>query len=102
MIEPKFVADLDWAKTEYDSIRGPVKTDWRRTGDSIELTATVPVGTTAKVVLPVEKQSEIQLDNQPLKKENGVESIMVSPSGKTVCTVGSGIYQFRFPAPALR
>ena len=47
IIRPHFVSDLDWAKAEYKSVRGLVKSHWKRIGEKVELTVTIPTGVTA-------------------------------------------------------
>jgi alpha-L-rhamnosidase len=65
-IAPKVDPRLTWAKTSYDSVRGPIRTEWRKTGTKLTLNVEVPPNTTAEVTLP----------------GGGTE------------TVGSGTYQF--------
>ncbi|MBQ6080873.1 MAG: family 78 glycoside hydrolase catalytic domain [Bacteroidales bacterium] len=40
---------LDWAKAEYKSVRGLIKSEWHRTADGIELNVTVPANMKATV-----------------------------------------------------
>ena len=54
----------------YQSLYGPVRSDWRIEADSFELTVEVPVNTTATVILP---------------------------DGKIYRNVGSGIHRFASP-----
>ncbi|MFC7622221.1 family 78 glycoside hydrolase catalytic domain [Microlunatus sp. GCM10028923] len=43
---------LDWCEASYDSGYGPITVRWQRSGDAVELTATIPPGVTADVRLP--------------------------------------------------
>ncbi|MBX3113897.1 MAG: family 78 glycoside hydrolase catalytic domain [Fimbriimonadaceae bacterium] len=52
LIAPKLDPKLTWASTTYDSVRGPIKTSWKRSENSIELTAEVPPNTTAEIHVP--------------------------------------------------
>jgi len=52
LIEPKLDTKLTWAKTSYNSIRGLIKTSWKRTGSSVELTVEIPPNTKATVRVP--------------------------------------------------
>lgn len=47
IIKPYFVKDLEWVKGEYNSVRGIIKSEWKREGDNIRLTVTIPAGSTA-------------------------------------------------------
>jgi len=51
-IAPKIDPRLTWAKTSFESIRGPVRTEWHKSGNRIALTVEVPPNTTAAVTLP--------------------------------------------------
>lgn len=51
LIRPRFIKDLDWARGEYRSVRGWIRSEWRRSGDKIELTVTVPANTEATLRL---------------------------------------------------
>lgn len=49
IITPHFVPELDWACGEYRSVKGMVKSSWRREGEQVVLTVTIPAGCTAEV-----------------------------------------------------
>jgi alpha-L-rhamnosidase len=49
IIKPHFVKDLQWVKGEYNSVRGLIKSEWKRKGDDIELSVTIPAGSTATI-----------------------------------------------------
>jgi hypothetical protein len=51
-IEPQFVGDLTWVRARYQSVRGPIASEWKRDGNNVELRVTVPAGSTASVILP--------------------------------------------------
>ncbi len=51
-IEPQPGGGLTWVRAEHDSPYGRIESSWRLTEDALELTVTVPPGTTAEVVLP--------------------------------------------------
>ncbi len=52
LIHPHPVGDLTWAKGSYRSVRGLIRVHWRREGEALSLDVNVPVGSTARVVLP--------------------------------------------------
>ena len=68
VIAPHFVGALDWAAASYDSVRGEIRSEWRRCGGRVTLKVTVPANTTA----------DIRID------------------GETVATVAGGVHEFRF------
>lgn len=50
IIAPEFIPDLDYVTAEYDSVRGKVKSRWKRDGETITLQIDVPFGAEATVV----------------------------------------------------
>lgn len=49
VIKPHFVKDLTWVKGEYNSVRGLIKSGWKKEGNHIEMTVTIPIGSTATI-----------------------------------------------------
>lgn len=52
IIRPHIGGALSYARTEYDSPYGTIRSHWTRAGDGYTLRVTVPVNTTARVILP--------------------------------------------------
>lgn len=52
IIDPHFPEGLESAEAEYHSVRGTVKSSWKRDGSTIKLTVVVPQGSTATVFTP--------------------------------------------------
>ena len=50
IIKPHFVNDLNWVEAEYNSIRGLIKSSWKRKDKSIVLQVTIPPGATATII----------------------------------------------------
>jgi len=51
-VKPDFVRNLDYVSADYKTSKGVLASSWRRNGNAIELTVTVPWSAKAKVVLP--------------------------------------------------
>jgi hypothetical protein len=49
IIKPDYIGDLSWVKGEYKSVKGLIKSEWRRDDDDIRLSVTIPVNTTATI-----------------------------------------------------
>lgn len=49
-ITPYFVKNIDWAKGEYKSVRGRIASEWKRVGDKVDLTVTIPADCSAEVI----------------------------------------------------
>jgi alpha-L-rhamnosidase len=51
-IAPRPGGSLTWAEATYHGPRGPIRSRWDRDGDEVNLGIDIPVGTTARVVVP--------------------------------------------------
>lgn len=51
-IAPQIPSSVDHVSTSIDTVRGLIASSWRKTRDGLELTVTIPVNTTATVVVP--------------------------------------------------
>lgn len=51
-IEPRPARGVTWARCAYDSVRGRIEVAWKAGRSAFDLTATVPAGVRARVVLP--------------------------------------------------
>ncbi|MBW6439061.1 glycoside hydrolase family 78 protein [Actinoplanes hulinensis] len=52
VIQPKVVGDLTFVKGHYTTPQGTLRSEWKRDGDRLRLTVTVPPNTTAQVWVP--------------------------------------------------
>lgn len=85
VIQPKFVSDLEWVKAHHDTIRGRISSEWKRDGETIVLRVGIPVGMTAKVILPAKCQTQIP-----------AATFSTGDAGQAVYAVGSGETEFAF------
>ena len=92
---------LTWARAEYASPRGLVRSHWQKRDDGVEMRVTIPANTTALVHLPAAPDAVITESGTPLT--DGVAGVrLVSREGGTaVLDVGSGDYRFRVAAAAV-
>mgnify|MGYP000983018884 CR=1 FL=1 len=58
VIQPYFVDGIDWVKAEYKSVRGPVRSEWKRKGTKAQLYVEIPAGSTATMKIN-NKEKEI-------------------------------------------
>ncbi len=96
-IEPATTEQMDSARASVDTPYGPVTSDWRTRGRALELTAHVPVGSTATVRLPLGEATtldEVLEGGAPVADADGVESVDII-DGVVQVVVGSGSYHFR-------
>jgi len=93
IIRPYPMGDLTWVRAEYTSMYGPIRSAWRKEGNSFRLSASVPVNTTATVYIPASDASRVREGGNPATKAAGV-SWLRNEDGDVVLEVGSGDYEF--------
>ncbi len=93
-IAPQITQEMTWAKATTQTPFGPVTSDWRRSGRSVRLNASVPVGATATVVLPGEEGSTVLEAGLPAEDAAGVRDAVYA-DGSWTLTLGSGSYELR-------
>jgi len=93
VIRPQIARTLDWARAEYDSIRGTVKSHWVLAEDRLTLTVTIPANASAIVHVPASQAQSVQAtevaDCRALRRE----------ADAAVFEVGSGTYRFESVLP---
>jgi alpha-L-rhamnosidase len=92
-IAPVVGEGLDWAKTSYDSIHGPVACTWKKSDSGLTVDVTVPVNTTAEIVIPAAQGATITEGIVDAGKAEGVKFIR-RDGATAVYGVGSGKYLF--------
>jgi alpha-L-rhamnosidase len=59
LVKPAIVGDLTFARTEYRSIHGTIRSGWRKENGKLLVDVTVPAGTTATVYVPGTGPAEV-------------------------------------------
>ena len=82
-IAPKPPAGLDWVKTRYESVRGPIAVEWKKKNGGLNLTVSVPANTSATVQLP--DYGGITVNGKPQEKREfqlpaGKYEVVANPS----------------------
>ncbi len=93
IIKPAIVGDLTWVKGKYDSVRGPIITEWDRDKSLLTLRLTIPPDTMATVFLPAKSADDVREGAVIAAKSPGVSYLRMD-EGCAVFTVGSGSYTF--------
>jgi hypothetical protein len=93
VFRPQPVGDLTWAEASYDSVRGPIKARWERSGEQFTLEVTVPAGSTATVYVPSWPATAVQEGPGPAEKSAGV-TYLRREGDRSVFAVESGRYRF--------
>lgn len=93
LIAPSPVGDLTWAKATYQSVRGPVKSEWKKTEGKFTLHVAIPPNATATVYVPAADADRVTESGKSAAKAPGVR-LLRSERGMAVFQVGSGEYEF--------
>lgn len=93
LLEPHFVEGLDSFGASYESINGFIVSEWKKSGNGINYTVTIPANTTAQLLLPAYENKEIyesgklmQIDKRRGQKDEN--------SGKNNFSLVAGTYSF--------
>ncbi|MEQ8849497.1 family 78 glycoside hydrolase catalytic domain [Botrimarina sp.] len=96
VIAPKIDPQLQWCRTRYDSVRGPIETDWRKEGGRLVTRLIVPANTTATIELPCDDAAGATESGQPLDAAEGLSDVLPG-DGVVRFTAGGGVYDFSTP-----
>jgi alpha-L-rhamnosidase len=88
LIKPQPAGDLLWAKGSYNSIRGPIASEWNLNGNNFTLNVSIPENTQATIYIPSKVNSEILESGKPVK-------VLRYETGYAVIETGSGNYSFK-------
>lgn len=92
-IRPEIFPELGHVKATVNTVRGQLVSSWKVEGDKVTMTVTVPVGTTADILLPVAESSQVQLNGAPLAVQTGISEIG-EQDGRVLVRAISGTYTF--------
>ena len=92
-LEPEMISQLKWAKGEYESGFGIIKSDWETDANLFKWRVTVPANTTAIVYLPVGSEKQVMESGKPATTVEGIRFVKIE-NGKALFEIGSGSYSF--------
>jgi alpha-L-rhamnosidase len=93
IMKPCFPQGLSFVNASYNSVHGMIKSEWKKTGNTLEWKVVVPANTTALLYVPARSVDDITEagktvsspgDAQVIKWENNIATIQI----------GSGEYHF--------
>ncbi|MGN6641449.1 MAG: alpha-L-rhamnosidase-related protein, partial [Verrucomicrobiota bacterium] len=96
VIRPQTVADLSWVKSSYNSVRGPIVSNWRRKNGKVHFEIVVPANTTAQIYIPAAAANQVFESGKPIGNSPSI-ALVRSEQCAAVFAVGSGHYQFESP-----
>ncbi|SFR66997.1 glycoside hydrolase family 78 protein [Maribacter stanieri] len=95
IFDPHPGGGLTSANTEFLSLYGKIKSNWKIIDRTFQYEVTVPPNTTATVTLPNAKADEVLLNDAKLKNE--FHKIMKQTDDGVQLKLGSGTYKFSYP-----
>jgi alpha-L-rhamnosidase len=93
IIRPTPVGDLKWARAEYRSIHGLIRSAWAIKDEVFSLELTVPANTHATVYIPADEPGRVAEGGLPAAQAEGINFSKAEP-GWAVYRVDSGNYFF--------
>jgi alpha-L-rhamnosidase len=85
---------LNFAEGELKTIRGTVKSAWKKDSGWVLLDVTIPGNSTATVFVPAKSADSITESNRKIGKAKEIEFLRMD-GGYAFYQVGSGIYHFK-------
>ncbi|MBC7847920.1 MAG: glycoside hydrolase family 78 protein [Flavobacterium sp.] len=87
IMKPDFNAGLTFVNASYKSIYGLIKSDWKKTKNTLEWKITIPANTSAVVYLPTTNASNVKVNKEKVSKNYKTEN------NQLVLELPSGTYQ---------
>ena len=101
-IKPHVLGELTWARASIRTVRGVIRSGWKKDGNSLTLEVTIPAGASAKVSVPTLGLEEVTVTEggKTVWKDGGYRSTVAEVTGGAESAdyvtfdVGSGTYRF--------
>jgi alpha-L-rhamnosidase len=92
--EPDPTGGMTWAKGQYESPYGMIRSAWKLANVRLTYEAEVPPNTTATLYLPAAAAEKVSEGGKPAAKASGITFLRYE-AGKAVYLLGSGSYSFQ-------
>ncbi|WP_108821031.1 glycoside hydrolase family 78 protein [Dysgonomonas sp. Marseille-P4361] len=89
LMEPVFPEKLNHVNAHYDSPYGRIESSWKRDGDKLSWSITIPVNTTATVKLPSKFKVKLATDQPGVHSVNEVDNVLTVKLGSGKYTLQS-------------
>lgn len=93
-IKPFIINDLCFAEGELDTVKGKIKSAWRKQGENLIMEITIPENSTATVYVLAKSANSITEGNKKISTLKEI-SLLKEERGYVILKVGSGSYQFK-------
>jgi alpha-L-rhamnosidase len=93
IIKPYLTDNLSYARAEYHSVYGDIKSHWERKNDHLKLHVVIPANTTAVIEIPAKDIRDITEGKTPVSE---LSEIIVKgiTADRVILFLGSGTYDF--------
>ncbi|TWE09097.1 alpha-L-rhamnosidase [Neobacillus bataviensis] len=96
-IQPKFGGkELTYVRASHNSMYGKIITSWNLTNEDVTAEIEIPANTTAQILLPFAKLTDIKEGINALAEMDGIIDICQTEDGVSL-EIGSGSYRFVYP-----
>jgi len=92
-IYPQAIDKLDFVRSEYQSIRGRIVSEWKHNNSVFELDIKIPANTSATVFIPADKLDAITESGMTIAQSEGIDFVQLK-DGIATLNVASGEYHF--------
>ncbi len=90
---PEIFKDLNFVKSSFQSIRGPIKSSWKIQNNNFYWEISIPANTTATVYVPAISENDVREGNSPASESECVKFIRLQDN-RAAFQVESGQYAF--------
>ena len=97
-IRPETIDALSEVDVRYQSVRGPIRSAWRRKGKQLWMDVAVPPGVTATVHVPAASANEVKEGETSAREADSVTFLRME-NGRALFRVGGGVYRFETRQP---
>ncbi|MBN1108489.1 MAG: glycoside hydrolase family 78 protein [Bacteroidales bacterium] len=99
IIAPEIVGDIIWCEASYKTIRGEIRSSWKKEGNILTLEVSIPPNSLATVEIPADGPDEITENGLPVSESASVKAVGTR-DGRVLLETGSGNYIFRTTMPS--
>ncbi len=94
LIAPVPGEELQFAKSELNTVYGKIVSEWKRVGQGLELKVTIPPNTSAQIIIPIEKGMKLLLNDADLGSQSEVTTVGQTKTGR-ILEAKPGSYVFK-------
>jgi alpha-L-rhamnosidase len=98
ILQPRPVGDLKWVRASFQSLYGPIRSQWKIEHQRFLWTVAVPPNTTATVFVPTADKASVRVGGRPAWSVAGIKFLRMTENA-AVCEIESGPYEFDSSLP---